>query len=179
MLTLETTDTLWIYAYDGSRAITVTEGSSDAGKGVCELGMAMVVNPGVTVDGSGTLSTYKRRAAVLRSGATTVDAKAKLVADLAKVPSGGVWGGVVTGVSDKELARWESKHPWPLNGTAAAAAAVAAGGNGTADDAGDASVAGYTSGSARSGGVARGWNKSSGWVGIFVILGMGVFGLGT
>lgn len=137
------------------------------------MGMSMVVNPGITVDGSGTLSTYRKRAAALRgaANAATAEWKGKLVAALAKVPGDGVWGGIVEGVSDKEWGRWRARHPWPVgsNGTVTGSGS----GNGTAGDGnGDDYVANYTSGAGRR------WDGRSGWVGVLAVLGAGVVGLG-
>lgn len=85
---------MWIYALDGQLLANDVQN-------VCEKGMAMVLNPLPKQDASGrTLGNYRKAAA-------TPDANG---AQEAQCPNA-ISGGQIKGVSDKEKARWESKHP--------------------------------------------------------------------
>lgn len=193
MVTVTSTEPIWIYGVDGA-ALAGSANGIATGKTACEFGLVMVVNPlPKSAAGGLTLGRYRDRAAALRLTGSAAGSDAQkgrdeeVARNVSRVPDS-IWGGEVTGVSDKEKVRWEGRHPeFSLvgNGTSAGKS-----GNGTTttddEDGGD----GEGEGKEKSGDVqgfkngvgrlrAAAWKKGNGWVGMLVILGVGVFGLGV
>lgn len=191
MVTVTGTEPVWIYGVDGAALA-----AESTGKSACEFGLVMVVNPlAKSAAGGLTLGRYRDRAAALRMTGSAANSDAQKAKDeevgknVSRVPDA-IWGGEVTGVSDKEKVRWEGRHPeFSLTGNGTVAGKSGSGNATTAtdgEDGGDGEGDAKEKGSDVQGfknGVDRlkvaAWKKGSGWVGILVILGVGVCGLGV
>ncbi|KAK5100558.1 hypothetical protein LTS08_005309 [Lithohypha guttulata] len=150
MFNVTSTETMWFYAIDGELLL-------GAGANVCERGMAMVLNPLPKEDPNRqTLSAYKRNAANPEMNGNGVH----------RCPAA-IYGGEVRGVSDKEKARWESKHP--VRGVVANSTAA---GDDDNNNNIESEILNYESSAA-----GRGSSGNS-LMAIGVLLGAGVFGLG-
>lgn len=159
-----TTATTWIYGVDGD---DLRNGNSE---NACEKGMVMVVNPLPKSDAAGeTLSTYRKNAARLARKLGAGGTKVK------EIVPGAVWGGEIRPVGEKEMARWEAKHPVggaTTNGNGTQMTSMGTGNSAAqADDQGDYGVMQYASGCGRVDGNSL--------MAVAVLIGACVFGLGS
>lgn len=152
MVTVKSSESMWIYAMDGTQLATSAE------KTVCERGMVMVINPQSKAVAAGeTLKSYQKSAAALDGNGKDVDVH--------QCPAG-VWGGEVIALNERQRAHWLGRHPLGgsvKNGTTSGGSGSGSGG----------SVRSYQNGAERA---VLGRENSLMAVAVFV--GAGVFGLG-
>lgn len=168
VVNVTTTDTIWIYGYDGDQS---------NGGNICQKAMVMVLNPLPKDRADG----QSLKAYIKNANAVTLDGNAETVE---KCP-GKIFGGERVRLSEKQKAMWESRHPQggafnALGGDGSAVVGIngtttaGKGENDTVNVTGTG-VAQYRSGAGM--GVGNGGFEKS-LIAAAVLVGAGAFGLG-
>ncbi|KAK5094424.1 hypothetical protein LTR70_004139 [Exophiala xenobiotica] len=159
VLTVKSTESMWIYAMDGTQLATSTE------KTVCERGMVMVINPPAKGE---TLKSYQKSAAALDGNDKDVDV------DVHQCPAD-VWGGEVIALSERQRAHWLGRHP--LGGNVKNGTTSGGGGGGAGSAYGNGSGTGGNVQSYQNGAERAMFGRGNSLMAVAVFVGASVFGL--